>query len=120
MLLFVLGHPHVYECENLCRLFFPLDPVKTVKTPEIVPPAVRAVWTVREDGAYTVRVRDSRGETKDAAPDGGGEYDVTSLLFRVLRRHTGAPELAHLQRTAVEPMPVALIGTALRRFEFIL
>ncbi len=89
MLLFVLGHTNLYECENLCRLFFPLDRVQSRKAVEEVPDGVRAVWTVLEGGVYTVRVRDAAGETSDSGADTGEEYDVTALLFRVLRRHTG-------------------------------
>ena len=35
MLLTLTGHPFRYECENLCRLFFPYSPVRVEEQPEL-------------------------------------------------------------------------------------
>lgn len=93
MFLFVLHHPNHYECENLCRVFFPLDAVKVLHEKAELPADSRAVWTVLENGSYTVRIRDAAGETVRTGKDDGTEYAITSLLFEALRAHTGISPL---------------------------
>lgn len=90
MYLFVIDHPYHYEAENLCRVFFPFDPVVTLHSAEAEAPQPRAVYTAVADGAYTVRIQDESGETARTAPQGGeDEYGLMALLFEALCSHTG-------------------------------
>ena len=83
MYLFVIDHPYHYEAENLCRVFFPFDPVVTLHSAEAEAPQPRAVYTAVADGAYTVRIQDESGETARTAPQGGeDEYGLMALLLR--------------------------------------
>lgn len=91
MYLFVIDHPYHYEAENLCRVFFPFDPVVTLhSTAEAEAPQPRTVYTAVADGAYTVRVQDESGETaRTALRSGEDEYGLMALLFEALCSHTG-------------------------------
>lgn len=91
MYLFVIDHPYHYEAENLCRVFFPFDPVVTLhSTAEAEAPQPRTVYTAVADGAYAVRVQDESGETARTAPRSGeDEYGLMALLFEALCSHTG-------------------------------
>lgn len=87
------GHSFRYECENLCRLFFPYSPVR-VEEPGA--PADGGPWAyagIEERGGnyfYTARVSD--GETVVEKTDGRDrleEYGMTDLLYRALSQLTG-------------------------------
>ena len=93
MQLTLCGHQFRYECENLCRLFFPYSPVK-VNAPDT---AVRgepwALARIEERGGqyeYTVEAWDdgkslSRTERRPALE----EYGITDLMYRTFRELTG-------------------------------
>ena len=93
MQLTLRGHQFRYECENLCRLFFPYSPVK-VNAPDT---AVRgepwALARIEEQGGqyeYTVEAWDdgkslSRTERRPALE----EYGITDLMYRTFRDLTG-------------------------------
>ena len=93
MQLTLCGHQFRYECENLCRLFFPYSPVK-VNAPDT---AVRGEpWALarieERDGQYeyTVEAGDdgkslSRTERRPALE----EYGITDLMYRTFRELTG-------------------------------
>ena len=93
MQLTLRGHQFRYECENLCRLFFPYSTVK-VNAPDT---AVRGEpWALarieERDGQYeyTVEAGDdgkslSRTERRPALE----EYGITDLMYRTFRELTG-------------------------------
>lgn len=94
MLLILSGHSFRYECENLCRLFFPYSPVR-VEEGEAVPsggePWAETVIKQRENSyEYRVRISDGakileRAESRDAME----EYGLTDLLYRAFSELTG-------------------------------
>lgn len=93
MLLTITGHTYRYECENLCRLFFPYSPVRVE---EGALPLSGEPWaeTVIEsgNGEYVYQVRASDGEKtleKRESRDGLLEYGMTDLLYRALSELTG-------------------------------
>lgn len=93
MLLTIAGHSYRYECENLCRLFFPYSPVRVE---EGEPPAPGEPWAEavinRDGGAYQYRARVSDGEKSLElleARDNLLEYGMTDLLYRAFVKLTG-------------------------------
>lgn len=88
----LLNHPYRYECENLCRLFFPYSPVQVVeglsggKGPwalaavEELPGGVKAFARV-SDGERTVE--------KAARAEALSEYLLTNLLYTAFTELTG-------------------------------
>lgn len=92
MLLTITGHSFRYECENLCRLFFPYSPVRV----EDAAPAPGEPWaetTLHEEAAcyrYSVRVCDGTQtlEREETAP-ACNEYTMTDLLYRSFVELTG-------------------------------
>ncbi len=108
MLLILRGNPFRYECENLCRLFFPYSPVRVEQGedgPSVLPsgePWAEACIERMGDGIsggavkYTYRARVSDGEkslersaVRDGAADGPEEYGMTDLLYRAFSELTG-------------------------------
>ncbi len=92
MLLTLRGHPFRYECENLCRLFFPYSPVRVEEgEPRPGEPWAQAVIEAG-DGQYAYKVRVSDGtallEREDRRED-LLEYGMTDLLYRAFRELTG-------------------------------
>ena len=97
MELFLSGPAFRYECENLCRLFFPYSPVKVELWEQPLPPSPAEgpwAWTSIEKGenAYQYRVIVSdRGrllERHGSAPD-LQEYAMTNLLYGAFVELTG-------------------------------
>ncbi len=96
MLLTLTGHPFRYECENLCRLFFPYSPVRVTEDPAEAPQEgepwalAKAVQQPSGHWLYTVRAGDGadRLDSQSAAPE-LAEYPMTSLLYQVFSRLTG-------------------------------
>ncbi len=93
MLLTISGHSFRYECENLCRLFFPYS---RVRVEEAAAPNPGEPWaeTVIEEkaGKYEYRVRVSDGRAVKARGETGDtllEYAMTDLLYRALSDLTG-------------------------------
>lgn len=93
MLLTLSGHSFRYECENLCRLFFPYSPVRV--DPEGIPaqgePWAEAVIEKR-DGQYEYRAGVSDGEKileRRDRRDALEEYGMTDLLYRAFTELTG-------------------------------
>lgn len=94
MLLILSGHSFRYECENLCRLFFPYSPVQVSDSPpEDLPAGPYALTEVRltaEGWFCSVTAGDGErsltGQAYSPAPD---EYTLTNLLYSLLSRLTG-------------------------------
>ena len=88
----LLNHPYRYECENLCRLFFPYSPVQVVESLSggKEPWALAAVEEC--SGGCRVLVRASDGErTVEKAGQGEAltEYAVTNRLYAAFTELTG-------------------------------
>lgn len=93
MQLLVLGHSHHYETANLCRVFFPLDPVKIFYEEAAADGGRRVVTRVSNGAAerFFVSVSDESGETVRTAPCTAGdeEHALAALLYTALAAHTG-------------------------------
>lgn len=93
MLLTIKGHAFRYECENLCRLFFPYSPVRV----EDAAPAPGEPWAETcitacgETYEYRVRVCDGTKELLRIKRHAEGvvEYRMTDLLYRAFSELTG-------------------------------
>lgn len=93
MLLTLSGHPFRYECENLCRLFFPYSPVRvdSESVPGQEEPWAEAVIAER-GGQYEYRARVSDGKQVLERQDRRAaleEYGMTGLLYRAFTELTG-------------------------------
>ncbi len=95
MLLILTGHSFRFECENLCRLFFPYSPVRVPGDGSFTPDGEEP-WaeTVIEplQGSYKYLVRvSSNGKTLERtdSADSIAEYRLTDLLYRALEELTG-------------------------------
>lgn len=83
-----------YECENLCRLFFPYSPVRLAQPHEEIPgsePWAQACIEEKGDKyLYSVRVG-YEGREASACEEGEAaeEYGITDLLYRTLSGFTG-------------------------------
>ena len=103
MLLRLSGHSFRYECENLCRLFFPYSPVRVVEdgkgeSDSIAPAAPGEPWASAEVGIektsgtylYQVEVSDGKSvlERTHTAP-ALEEYAMTNLLYTSFAELTG-------------------------------
>lgn len=93
MKLYISGHSFRYECENLCRLFFPYSPVQTGSEEE---PALKEPWArtgiETQNGKYEYKVCVSDGTRvleKTDVRSSFEEYGVTDLLYRTLEELTG-------------------------------
>lgn len=97
MELFLSGPAFRYECENLCRLFFPYSPVKVELWEQPLPPSPAEgpwAWTSIEKGenAYQYRVivsdqgrlLERHGSASDLQ-----EYAMTNLLYGAFVELTG-------------------------------
>ncbi len=83
------NHPYRYECENLCRLFFPYSPVQVV---DALSPGPEEPWAeALVDGRlYTARVSDGeRVVEKSEEHPGLEEYAMTNLLYSAFTKLTG-------------------------------
>ncbi|RKJ39325.1 coproporphyrinogen dehydrogenase HemZ [Acutalibacter sp. 1XD8-33] len=95
MLLTLTGHSFRFECENLCRVFFPYSPVRVPEEPEEPAPGeswaeTRVVQEPSGGWCYTVRASDGRdvAERQTTSPE-LAEYPLTRLLYEVLSGLTG-------------------------------
>ena len=93
MLLKMTGHSYRFECENLCRVFFPYSPVRVAEGTEPGPGEPWAEAAMEEGGAgwaYAVRASDGERELSRTftAPE-RDEYHMTRLLFDTLSELTG-------------------------------
>lgn len=97
MQLFLSGHAYRYECENLCRLFFPYSPAK-VEEAAALPEAglLEGPWAFARiegvEGAYHYTVTVSDGErslTRQADAPALQEYSMTNLLYNAFVELTG-------------------------------
>ncbi len=89
MQLHLRNHPYRYECENLCRLFFPYSHVKVT---DALSPAPGEPWAqaLYETGVYTARVSDGeRVVEKIHAQPTLEEYAMTDLLYGAFTELTG-------------------------------
>lgn len=86
------GHNFHFECENLCRVFFPYSPVKRVEKFPQGDELMASAVIRREAGAYRYLVKVREGtdcrelETTYREID---EYTLTRLLFDLFTRFTG-------------------------------
>lgn len=97
MQLFLKGHPFRYECENLCRLFFPYSPVKLAEPGEAReegPWALAEAEELETGWHCKVTVCDGRKElSKTAHAPGQEEYVLTNLLYLAFSELTGLEPL---------------------------
>lgn len=99
MILWIDGHHFHYEMENLCRVFFPEEQIKTVRADERGEPHVRTTLRGEPDGGCTVSCAAllegaacSAQETlaaQEAQEAGACERRMAAVLFDVLSRATG-------------------------------
>ena len=96
MLLYLSGHSYRYECENLCRLFFPYSPVTVEEGACPDSPPAQGPWAaaVIEGGegayAYTVTACDGeRSLTRRRREPAQTEYALTDLLYQAFVELTG-------------------------------
>lgn len=98
MVLCTVNHPHKYELENICRLFFPFERINTFDGATCAPDGEMTAVTVCETGAAGERllVRFSSGdysrEAEDSCPLGDTaerERLLAVLLFDILCEFTG-------------------------------
>lgn len=111
MLLTLGDNPFRYECENLCRLFFPYSPVRVApgERPEAGEPWAEAVIeSAGEQYKYQVAVSDGRQTvTRGDSQTSLEEYAMTNLLYGAFSQLTGyAPAWGML--TGIHP--VKLLG----------
>ena len=93
MVLTLRGQKYRYECENLCRLFFPYSPVKVDQEE---PPRQGEPWALvcieEREGEYVYRVEAGDGDrslAREETRDRLEEYGITDLLYRALSELTG-------------------------------
>ncbi len=102
MLLTISGHSFRYECENLCRLFFPYSHVRVESGESFSAPQPGEPWACasisetagmsggRSAYSYKVRVSDGAKELERVeARDSLTEYGMTDLLYRCFSELTG-------------------------------
>ncbi len=93
MLLTMTGHSCRFECENLCRVFFPYSPVRVEDGAVLAPGEPFADTSIdKTEGGflYTVRASDGQRElSRTATAPIVEEYPMTRLLFDVLTELTG-------------------------------
>lgn len=99
MILYVKNHPYLYECENLCRVFFPDETIKTV-TDGDGEDAISAFTEVQKTECKTtvtarVSAFDKTKETSIQFDNDDSDYDeccerkLATALFTALRDVTG-------------------------------
>ena len=96
MLLTLSGHGFRYECENLCRLFFPYSPVCVPDAPPEDPPSSEPYVLTKAgpapEGGWACSAAACDGErvlTGQASAPAPDEYTLTNLLYSLLSRLTG-------------------------------
>lgn len=115
--LYLNGHSFHFECENLCRLFFPYSPVNRIDFPikenKNEPYAeieIREKLTQNSNEKkkylYTVLVKDKNNEVKlEETYDIADEYLLTSQVYRAFSEITGyTPKWGML--TGIHPVKV--------------
>lgn len=92
MQLFLKGHPFHYECENLCRLFFPYSPVKLAQPGDVRekgPWALAEAEQLETGWRCVVTVCDGeRGLSKKAWAPSQEEYVLTDSLYQAFSQLT--------------------------------
>lgn len=96
MLLFLSNNPFRYECENLCRLFFPYSPVRVPGGGDERQASPDEPWAKavieKETGKYLYKVSVwNAGDLleREARRDFLEEYAMTNLLYGAFRDLTG-------------------------------
>lgn len=93
MQLYLSGHSFRYECENLCRLFFPYSPVKVEEPGTPFQEGPRAIACIEgEDGPYHYKVEVTDGEktlARETTTSELQEYAMTNLLYGAFVDLTG-------------------------------
>lgn len=98
MEVYLSGHPYHFECENLCRVFFPYSPVKRVDTPRTAPaaaPYFEAV-IIQSGDTYLYKVLISQNGKilrKEQTCQTLVEYNLTRLVFDLFVTFTGIQPL---------------------------
>lgn len=95
MLVYFEGHDYHFECENLCRVFYPYSKVLRVETAEQLEreelSLYAAVKTVPEGFCCTVHIRDrNRTARRVETAAEMDEYALVSLVFRLFCELTGS------------------------------
>ncbi len=98
MILYIDGHDFHYEMENLCRVFFPEEQIRTIRSDEIGEPHVTTSLRETSGGCIVsceVQLDGSRFASEDIIPSQqareGGECErrMAVTLFDTLSRATG-------------------------------
>ncbi|WP_099204144.1 coproporphyrinogen dehydrogenase HemZ [Scatolibacter rhodanostii] len=92
MQLYLSGHSFQFECENICRLFFPYSPIQKIELPlETESLFCSAVITETENGyTYTITLSENgkKLSSENVFPQ-KDEYQLTRLLFALMVEFTG-------------------------------
>lgn len=94
MLLYLSGHSFQFECENLCRIFFPYSPVTRTDSaeqqqPDGAPYVKAVIIAAKEKYIYDVEIRHlGRHQSASAEADAQTEYQLTQMLFLLLSEFT--------------------------------
>jgi len=94
MLVYFEGHDYHFECENLCRVFYPYSKVTRAQKPEQLEQEdlslYAAVKALPEGFCCTVRIRErGRSVQREETAQEMEEYTLVSLVFRLFRDITG-------------------------------
>ena len=93
MQLVITGHSFRYECENLCRLFFPYNPARVGGDAPAPgePWAETGIFPSGDAYEYRVQVCDGKRtiERKELHQENAVEYFLTDLLYRAFSELTG-------------------------------
>lgn len=105
MNLFLSGHKYQFECENLCRLFFPYSAVKRVEAEDSTEELF--VMAVIE-GSYRYKIKIREGERELSTEESHSqhsEYILTSMLFKLFSDFCGYRPLWGML-TGIHPVKV--------------
>lgn len=92
MELYLSGHEFQFECENLCRVFFPYNPVKKTDSPNQTENLFCSAIISQQNDEYLYKVFLSENEKKlekQILFSQKEEYVLTSLLFTLMKEFTG-------------------------------
>ena len=89
MILRILGHKFRYECENLCRVFFPNEKIKVIEGPDGDDDIL--VVTKYENGISSVSVKyyDECIDFKSQSNSDNTELTLAHLIYKCLTSVTG-------------------------------
>ena len=94
MYLYLSGHSYHFECENLCRVFYPYSRIVKTDTKEDIPAGQLAAGAeiLKSGGGYEYTAWISQGDRQlrqNERHREDSEYILTSMLFKLLCEFTG-------------------------------